>query len=123
MEQFSYVNNLIYKTDPEDENKIISGGYPMAKFIKREQNKRQQMGGSLLGITRFEHLVIPISIDSHAFETQEVPLSKKVKYHDTIDNEQFERFFDRISSKKNNSRTRKSEVVLSSKKTTRKSSK
>jgi len=123
MEQSSYVNNLTYKIDPEDESKIISGGYPMVKFLKREQNKRQQMGGSLIGIARFEQLVIPLSIDSHTIERQELELPKKVKYHDTIDDEQFARFFERISLKKNNSRTRKTNIDSPSKKTTRKTTK
>jgi hypothetical protein len=104
----NYINDLVYKTDPND-GTIIAGGYPMTKYLKKENQRRSQMGGSIYGIARFEQLVIPFSIDSHDNGYHEQPILKKVKYHDTIDDELFDKLFDKVGShRKPKSKTHKS---------------
>jgi hypothetical protein len=128
----SYVNELIYKVV---DNNIMKGGYPMSKFIENENKKREQIGGGTIceiNCSRFNDLVIPISIDSHFMKKEEPILnSKKIRYENEIDDEQFNKLLEKIGSirKKSNysqgsqSRKQKSKITNSNtKKHSRKSS-
>jgi hypothetical protein len=128
----SYVNELMYKVV---DNNIMKGGYPMSKFIENENKKREQIGGGTMceiSCSRFNDLVIPISIDSHYVKREGLTLkSNKIKYQDEIDDEQFNKLLEKIGSirktinysKDSQSRKQKSKIANSNtKKYSRKSS-
>jgi hypothetical protein len=128
----SYVNEIIYKVV---DNNIMKGGYPMSKFIENENKERYQIGGGTMCeiiCSRFNDLVIPISIDSHFMKKEEPTLkSNKLKYEDEIDDEQFNKLLGKIGSvrkiinysKGSQSRKQKSKIIISNtKKQSRKSS-
>jgi len=113
----------------------MKGGYPMSKFIENENKERYQIGGGTMceiNCSRFNDLVIPISIDSHFMKKEEPNLkSNKLKYEDEIDDEQFNKLLEKIGSvrktinysKGSQSRKQKSKIIISNtKKQSRKSS-
>jgi hypothetical protein len=128
----SYVNELMYKVV---DNNIIKGGYPMSKFIENENKKRDQIGGGTMceiSCSRFDDLVIPISIDSHYMKREEPTLKfNKIRYENEINDEQFNNLLEKIGSIRktinysqgSQSRKQKSKITNSNtKKQSRKSS-
>jgi hypothetical protein len=111
----SYVQQLKYKTD-DDSGVIVGGGFPLSEYIRKEGS---QMGG---GFARFEHLVIPISIDSHDSTRYEPMITNKVVCREVIQDDLFDKLFTSVGSvKSSNLQTRKQEQEKK-KKTTRKKS-
>jgi hypothetical protein len=90
----SYVQQLKYKTDDQS-GKIVGGGFPLSEYVKSQGS---QMGGSIFGSNKFEHLVIPISIDSHDSTRYEPMVTNKVVCREVIEDDVFDRLFSRVGS-------------------------
>lgn len=89
----SYVQQLKYKTDAQS-GEILGGGFPLSEYVK---NQGVQFGG---GMARFEHLVIPISIDSHDSTRYEPMVTNKVVCREVIKDDVFDQLFSRVGSVK-----------------------
>ena len=90
----SYVQQLKYKTDDQS-GKIVGGGFPLSEYVKSQGS---QMGGSIFGSNKFEHLVIPISIDSHDSTRYEPMVTNKVVCREVIRDDVFDQLFSRVGS-------------------------
>jgi len=118
----SYVNELMYKVV---DNNIVGGGYPMKKFVEKENKNRNQIGGGTMceiNCSRFDDLVIPISIDSN-YMKNEKSISKlnKIKYHDEIEDAEFNKLLEKIGNIRKINNNIKTEGSQSRKKNSKKS--
>jgi hypothetical protein len=95
----SYVNELMYKVV---DNNIVGGGYPMKKFVEKENKNRNQIGGGTMceiNCSRFDDLVIPISIDSNYMKNEEsISKLNKIKYHDEMEDVDFNKLLEKLGN-------------------------
>jgi hypothetical protein len=84
------------------------GGYPMVDILHKEFDKNQILGSKTtqneFGIKKFENLVIPVGLvsfsdDYYSNKTggSQHKTNIKVKHHDTVNNELFNKVFDLIT--------------------------
>lgn len=126
-----YVNKLVFN-EKEDDDAIITGGYPMSSFLEFENLSNQFLGGAKkIGVDRFKDLAIPFSLDTHhssySDENYHKERPKKSKPVEVITDGLFEKLVDSIivakKQKQNQKTTRKDHniQVKPKTKTTRKS--
>jgi hypothetical protein len=105
----SYLESMKYNLDVNQ----VGAGYPMTEFIKMDNFNRSIIeGGSKnkVGKSRFEDLVIPISIDSHSMGEPAIKqigkISKKIEViSDDLFNKLFEKTGKLPSMKTNTTRS------------------
>jgi len=116
----SYVEQLKYRENGEQ---VVGGGFPLFDYVKKGPLAGQH-GGSV-GFARFEHLVIPVSIDSHDSTYYEPMVTNKVVCRNVIEDDLFDKLFNKVGEIKQSKAktTRKSAPGTIEKKTTRKKSK
>lgn len=136
----SYVNQLVLNEDDFEEHGIVKGGFPMSTIVSAENLSYQMLGGGgkSVGGSRFEDLVIPLSLDTHtSLDTHMYqdthygggntePMieikPKKNKMPEIIDEDRFNRIFDSIILiKKRREKETKTHHAKPTTKTTRKS--
>jgi hypothetical protein len=123
----SYAEQLKYR---ENGGEIVGGGFPLSNCIDREFGRldeksiKVQYGGSV-GYARFEHLVIPVSVDSHNSTYYEPMVKNKITCREVINDDMFEELFNKVGVIKRTKvkTTHKSLPESNDKKTTRKKSK
>jgi|UniRef100_A0A6C0ARS8 hypothetical protein len=122
-----YVNKLVFN-EKEDDDAIITGGYPMSSFLEFENLSNQFLGGAKkIGVDRFKDLAIPFSLDTHHSnyndENYQKEKPKKSKPVEVIADGLFEKLVDSIIVAKKQKQTRKDHniEVKPKTKTTRKS--
>jgi hypothetical protein len=97
------------------------GGYPMVEILEKEMSKQERLGGKSsakeIGLTKFENLVIPAGLVAFSNEYYAIGGSQdkpkiKVKQHEHMDNELFNKVFDLITKcPKNRSKQNTKKII------------
>jgi hypothetical protein len=89
-------------------NDIVSAVFPMHQYLKKENNKRMILGGSIEGGTsRFDELGIPAGLYLETTIISHDTVRPKLNKFEIIDDNLFDKLLGKVSSVKPYSGTRK----------------
>jgi hypothetical protein len=114
----SFVSEYEFIKDVNED--IISAVFPMHQHLKRENNKRMILGGSIeTGMSRFDELGIPVGLylETPQFQLHNEPTNSKHNKFAVMDNELFDKLLGKVSSVKPYSGTRRNNVYIKTKHT------
>lgn len=106
---FEFETSPLEKYIYNDRGTALIGGYPMSEFLKKEADKDKSLNGLVqndYGISKFEHLTIPIGLLSYSNEyftrsllggAKNPAFKIDQKEIEVIDDKMFDKVFDMIT--------------------------